>query len=384
MMTEEKPVVNNSPPALIVSATHSGAGKTTITRALLAALKARGLIVQHKCWKERFMGIRKISLFHWAFPLLLVLWSCSGGGDDTNGPSNYKDIPRDYKNLPYGKAAQQVLDLHYPKAPNLITEQVNALVLIHGGSWIGGDKEESFPDEMVKSLSEEAGVVVANINYRTLLQFAYVPEMLDDVNEALRLVKQKSGELGVQIHRVGILGHSAGGHLALLYSYKTDDPPIPIDFTVGLAAPSDLTDPALYPELTIADISGAAMLLGVSYLTKTSEVTPDISAKLNSGSILSVLPSAIWYTNLNDPGVQSKLQDISPVSYVTANSPRTLLYHSKMDKIVNVHNSVVLEKALQDANVPVEFVAFDDSNHSLEGKQTLMYARVKEYLANID
>ncbi|AEF86464.1 cobyrinic Acid a,c-diamide synthase [Treponema primitia ZAS-2] len=36
----------NSPPALIVSATHSGAGKTTITRALLAALKARGLIVQ--------------------------------------------------------------------------------------------------------------------------------------------------------------------------------------------------------------------------------------------------------------------------------------------------------------------------------------------------
>jgi len=37
---------NNQTPAIIISATHSGAGKTTVTRALLAALKARGLVVQ--------------------------------------------------------------------------------------------------------------------------------------------------------------------------------------------------------------------------------------------------------------------------------------------------------------------------------------------------
>lgn len=37
---------NNETPAIIISATHSGAGKTTVTRALLAALKARGLVVQ--------------------------------------------------------------------------------------------------------------------------------------------------------------------------------------------------------------------------------------------------------------------------------------------------------------------------------------------------
>lgn len=37
---------SNQTPAIVVSATHSGAGKTTVTRALLAALKARGLEVQ--------------------------------------------------------------------------------------------------------------------------------------------------------------------------------------------------------------------------------------------------------------------------------------------------------------------------------------------------
>ncbi|MES1213537.1 MAG: alpha/beta hydrolase [Singulisphaera sp.] len=117
------------------------------------------------------------------------------------------------------------LDLAIPRSATGLRP---AIVVIHGGGWIEGDKssfasaEHGVPGNIVDFA--RAGFVAATINYR-LAGAAPYPAALDDCREAVRFLRQQADEYQIDPTRIGAYGNSAGGHLALLLAVA-EDPPI--------------------------------------------------------------------------------------------------------------------------------------------------------------
>ena len=87
-----------------------------------------------------------------------------------------------------------------------------AIVVIHGGGWMEGDKTQLRGYGILLS---RMGFVCLCASYR-LSQEAKWPSHIEDVKCAIRYLKANAEELGVDPDRIGVTGNSAGGHLALM------------------------------------------------------------------------------------------------------------------------------------------------------------------------
>ncbi|MBQ3630691.1 MAG: alpha/beta hydrolase [Prevotella sp.] len=105
-----------------------------------------------------------------------------------------------------------VLDLAQP----LFGPQENrpAILIIHGGGWSAGSKNDMVYRTLMIDYALK-GYVVCNMNYR-LVQEAAMPACIEDVQAAVRWMKRNAKELGIDPQRIGTYGHSAGGHLSLM------------------------------------------------------------------------------------------------------------------------------------------------------------------------
>src|SRR5438128_6647755 len=123
-----------------------------------------------------------------------------------------------------GKSAAWKLDLAYPKEPG--SRPRPALVIIHGGGWIEGDKS-SFrslkhwaPGNIIDFA--KLGFVAASINYRMSGEAPF-PAALEDCKNAVRWLRAHAAEYHIDTNRIGAYGNSAGGHLALLLGLVRKD-----------------------------------------------------------------------------------------------------------------------------------------------------------------
>lgn len=87
-----------------------------------------------------------------------------------------------------------------------------AVIMIHGGAWVAGRKEDMTP--LAKAFAEK-GLTVANVQYRLGNQTTKWPAMLDDVQTAVRFLRANAAKYNIDPKRIGSTGASAGGHLAM-------------------------------------------------------------------------------------------------------------------------------------------------------------------------
>lgn len=95
-----------------------------------------------------------------------------------------------------------------------------AVVVVHGGGWLNGDKTKF---RALTIALAERGYVTAAIEYR-LGGEAYFPAAIHDCNAAVRYLKAHSKRLGIAPSRIGAVGGSAGGHLVGLMASGFKDP----------------------------------------------------------------------------------------------------------------------------------------------------------------
>lgn len=123
----------------------------------------------------------------------------------------------EYRRFPDGERdVRLTIDLYLPepmpeKAPPLF-------VFIHGGAWTTGSPW----DEPVHRVTQ-LGFAAASIQYRLTTQAAF-PEPVKDCKAAIRFLRTHAWEYGYDPERIGVMGNSAGGHLALLLGLTPDDP----------------------------------------------------------------------------------------------------------------------------------------------------------------
>ncbi len=91
-----------------------------------------------------------------------------------------------------------------------------AIVIIYGGAWKGGKPSN---DEAFSCYMAHQGYSAIAIDYRHAPQYKY-PTQIQDVTAALKYIKNHAEQLEVDLERVGIMGRSAGGHLASIAGYQ--------------------------------------------------------------------------------------------------------------------------------------------------------------------
>ena len=139
-----------------------------------------------------------------------------GKSEGANAERSDVEVVRD---LRYREGASQRWRLDLARIKQAPAKPRPAIVVIHGGGWLEGDKSSfaSDKDAVPGNIVDFArlGFVAVTINYRLSTE-AMFPAPLDDCKCAVRWLRAHAGEYGVDPDRIGAYGNSAGGHLALL------------------------------------------------------------------------------------------------------------------------------------------------------------------------
>ncbi|WP_346618497.1 alpha/beta hydrolase [Blastococcus montanus] len=97
------------------------------------------------------------------------------------------------------------------------------LIWLHGGAFRMGDLDMPEADWTARQISDRAGAVVVNVDYRLCVNGVTYPVPHDDVVAAVRWVRDTAADLGVDATRISLGGASAGGNLATGAALKLRD-----------------------------------------------------------------------------------------------------------------------------------------------------------------
>jgi acetyl esterase/lipase len=213
-------------------------------------------------------------------------------------------------------------------APN---EKANgaAVVVCPGGGY--GGLADTYEGHDVADWFNSIGVTAMVLKYRHAPRYRH-PAPLADAQRAIRLVRSRSGEWQVDPRRIGILGFSAGGHLASTAGTH---------FDTGRADADDAIDrQSCRPDF---------LVLCYPVVTMTGEF-----AHVGSRN------------NLLGPDADPRLfEELSNEKRVTEKTPPTFMFHTSEDSVVPPENSVMFYLALRKANVPAELHVYEKGRHGV-------------------
>lgn len=140
------------------------------------------------------------------------------------------------KEIRWGDGPDHVADLHLPEEEGPLTNEhgTPAVMLLHGGFW-----KQAFDRSLMTPIAEalaDAGLIVWNVEYR---RWGPGDEGVwqETISDVLRAWGHLEGLDGVDAARTAVIGHSAGGHLALLVAALSERHP---KVCIAQAAVSDL------------------------------------------------------------------------------------------------------------------------------------------------
>lgn len=233
-------------------------------------------------------------------------------------------------NLAYGPAARQVYDLHLPANRD---QNTPVILLIHGGAWITGAKED-LNEYLTQLKSTWPNVAIANMNYRlaSTRDGIHHNEMMADIASVTKSILDNQSTYQISSN-IGVVGASAGGQMAMIYAYKYN---ANIKCVGNIFGPSNLSDSAWY-----------------------HTNNPLLGGKV--GNIFAEYIGQTW-----DPEVY---KTVSPYWYITSSTQPTITFHGKLDPIVPIQQSRLLHSKLEANSVENEYYEYN-AYHSFNATQS--------------
>lgn len=244
-----------------------------------------------------------------AEPQTFPLWEHAAPGALGNADS---DIP--------------TLTLYLPVHP---AQSQTAVVIAPGGSYMM--LASNHEGRQVANWFNALGVTAFVLKYRLGPRYHH-PIELGDAQRALRLVRSRAAEFGYAPDRIGMMGFSAGGHLAST-----------------VATHFDGGDPAASDPIDRVSCRPDFVILGYAVISMSAPYS-------HSGSA----------TNLLGENASPQLrEELSGELHVTAQTPPTFLFTTSADTTVPAENSVAFYLALKKAGVPAEMHVFEKGPHGV-------------------
>lgn len=231
---------------------------------------------------------------------------------NTLGPRD-RGVRRVARGVAYGDDPRQRFDVFAPVNP---AGPLPVLVFFYGGNWDSGDR--ALYGWAAQSLAAR-GFVVAAPDYR-LVPEVYFPAFIEDAAAATARVGQAAAQYGGDPGRLGVLGHSAGAHLAMMIALDRR-------YMAAVGAPGLIK--------AAAGLSGPYDFLPF-----------DVPASVNA------------FGQASDPTLTQ------PITFVRRDAPPLWLAHGTADTVVRPKNSVNLDRLEREAGGRSELHLYEGLNHA--------------------
>lgn len=248
------------------------------------------------------------------------------------------------ENITYGKGrdVDLKLDLARPKDGE---GPFPAIVFIHGGGWVGGNRQG------YRGMIEQAarkGYVAVTITYRltqpdkeTRVPKSPFPAQIHDCKCAIRWLRSVAEKYHIDTDRIGVTGGSAGGHLSLL---------------VGLADDTAKLEGNGGHEKFSSRVQAVVNVYGPTDLAKLHADVPQVRDLIRALCHGTPEASAEAY------------RTASPVTYVSKGNPPVLTIHGDKDNVVTVSQATLLDEVMRKAGARHELLVLKDQGHGFSGE----------------
>ncbi len=290
-----------------------------------------------------------------AFVTVVALLALSGIASCAPQPAANAPVsqPRLLTDVAYGTDPAQKMDVYVPAG---FTGLRPGVALIHGGGWQGGDKGFYAPSGLALAA---LGFVAFSVNYR-LTPATHFPAQADDVQRAVRWMRAHAADYRLDPARIGALGDSAGGHLALI---------------LGTQDTRDNTDTTLAAQSS--RVQCVVDFYGPADLTNMLPAAPQNDAQKYAAHVMH---------DLFDGTAQEKpalARSASPLFSVDSKSAPTLIITGMDDPLVPPDQSERMADALRAAGVETVLAIIYKQGHGflLPGDAQTYGAMSVEWLA---
>lgn len=275
---------------------------------------------------------------------MLSFVSCSS--DDSSPTDNMPVEAETMLNVSYGSHSEQVYDLYLPAGRT--TTDTKVIMLIHGGGWTSGDKSDmSASVSFLQLLHPEHAIV--NVNYVLAdTETPAFPNQFLDIKTIVSKLTSERNQLRIN-PEFGMVGTSAGAHIALMYDYKYDTNN-QVKFVANIVGPSDFTDP---------------------FFSENFPIEPIISQLIDEDAY---------------PAGTNFLEELSPVFHVSSSSSPTCMFYGNEDPLVPEENGTTLKLKLDQFGIQNTLRIYngghgnDWSNADLSEAQGKISNYITEYL----
>lgn len=272
-------------------------------------------------------------------------------------------------NHPYGRAFTDIsykeivpdstvdLDIFLPDSNSM--RKYPVVVIIHGGGWVAGDKtlDSIYYMRRLKSELLKNGLAVVSINYRLVGKNIHLPTPVEDCKDAIRWLRAHAHEYQLDTSNVGLWGGSAGGHLALMAAYTTNDQfagdnklapySARVNYVIDNFGPTNLNT------LFRLDLGWFGTLLFRLFYHDLYQIREKLVFAMTGYQVKTGKKEIIAINNFN-----------SPMNYVSKqNAVPTIIFHGTKDNVVPISQSEELKKALDHALAENEFIIVPNGDH---------------------
>ena len=237
-----------------------------------------------------------------------------------------------------------LLDVFTPKSnPNGL-----GIVDVISGAW-HSDRSKVRDHERAQTFQIlcAKGYTVFAVRPGSISKFS-VPEMVANLNQGIRWVKDHSEQYGIDRSRLGLMGASAGGHLACLAAVTAE--------SAGDKSASD-------EERADTRVRAVAVFFPPTDFLNYNGKAIDARKDDDLSKLVRRLAFPQGLIDVTDSEVTQLLTQISPARLVTAQAPPFLLIHGDADQVVPLQQSQLMLAALKQAKVPAELVVKQGGGH---------------------
>ncbi len=222
-----------------------------------------------------------------------------------------------------------------------------AIVYFPGGGFTTADYEKFI--QMRLALAE-AGFVVAAAEYRTVPD--KFPALLNDAKSAVRYLRAHAKEFGIDPNRIGVLGDSAGGYLAMMTGVTGNE----TKYDQG-----DFLDQK-------SDVQAVVSIFGISDLRNIGEgYSHEIQKVHESPAVTEALllngPAFDKSPGLTIKELEEKAVEASPITHVKGSEPPFLLLHGDKDTLVSPIQSKQMYEAIKAKNGDAQYYVLRNARH---------------------
>lgn len=242
--------------------------------------------------------------------------------------------------VPYKEVGATTLKLHiFEPAGHQRSDRRSCMVAIHGGGWVGGEPRRFYP---FAAHFARLGFVGISIEYRLMKKDSGVTpfDCVKDGRSAIRHIRSRAADFGVDPHKIAVCGGSAGGHVA----------------------------------------AGTALFDGVD------DASDDITTSSSADALVLYFPvidtSSEGYGNAK---CGERWREISPLHRVRAGLPPTILFHGTGDTVTPFKGAKAFRDAMVSAGNRCELIVNDGGKHGYLMNDASIYEqtmdRTREFLS---